>query len=332
MDSYPIATVACFDPTRGELPRRTLDGARLRQFLQKLRDAGTRSVLIASSTGHGHLRTAGELEEFFREAAAAKLDDLCMMALLRPEDGVDANAGLLRLLKALNYDVVFLRPGTNLKPDDETEAVVENLRLLVRHAAGLGLPVGLYSIPDVSGLPLTADAAAMLVKSEGGESIVAVKVTEADYAKSTKTFLDHPDLKHLTIVQGWDPHLARALQDGGSRCGVTSGPMSLAVHQYLHILDAAGRGDWDEVKAAELAVTQVFESMQDDPTKFADLQRAKYIMGLGHPICGEVAESQVDRVFDALENLSRQGDRERLCRSLDLMQDGPFHDRLTRLM
>ena len=46
--------------------------------------------------------------------------------------------------------------------------------------------------------------------------------------------------------------------------------------------------------------------MQDDPAKFADLQRAKYIMGLGHPICGEVSEVQVERVLDALKRLPRK--------------------------
>jgi hypothetical protein len=68
--------------------------------------------------------------------------------------------------------------------------------------------------------------------------------------------------------------------------------------------------------------------MQDDPGRFADLQRAKFIMGLGHPICGQVTQAQVQRVLHALNNLPRDDDRDRLCRSLDLMEDGPYHDRL----
>ena len=62
MIKYPDATVACFDPTQGDLPRRSLDRERLQQFLQKLGEAGAESVLIAASTGQGHLRTVGELE------------------------------------------------------------------------------------------------------------------------------------------------------------------------------------------------------------------------------------------------------------------------------
>jgi hypothetical protein len=195
--------------------------------------------------------------------------------------------------------------------------------------------VGVYSIPDVSGLPLSAGAAALLVEGPGGDHIVAAKVTEASYESSTLRFLRHAQLRRLKIVQGWDPFLARALQDGPNyeaharqRCGVTSGPMSMAVFQYLHILEAARRGDWREVDLAQRAVTSLFASMQEDPSRFADLQRAKFIMGLGHPITGTVTEQQVERVFASLVSLSRPEDRQRLVESLDLMGDGPYHERL----
>ncbi len=338
MKDYPSATVACFDPTCGDLPRRSLDGDRLKLFLQRLSAAGAPAVLIAASTGQGHLRTTAELEEFFGAAAEVDLGDTQKMALLRPEDGLEANHQMLGLLKDASYDVVFFRPGTDLSSNASETQVAANLQPLVEASAAMNLSVGLYSISDVSGLPLTADVVARLVDSAGGERIVAVKVTEADYDASTLTFLQHPRLKHLRIVQGWDPHLSRALRDGPrfsdhgqQRCGVTSGPMSMAVYQYVHLLAAAERQDWDEVSLAQDAVTAIFQSMQDDPTKFADLQRAKYIMGLGHPICGKVTEQQVDRVLDALRGLPRQADRVRLARSLDLMGDGPYHPALVSI-
>ncbi|MBW3598453.1 MAG: hypothetical protein KY475_14425 [Planctomycetes bacterium] len=165
-----------------------------------------------------------------------------------------------------------------------------------------------------------------------------MKVTEADYEASTLRFLQHADLKRLKIVQGWDPHLARALQDGPrydaqgrQRCGVTSGPMSLAVHQYLHLLHAAREEQWEEVSAAQAAVTALFASMQDDPRRFADLQRAKYIMGLGHPLAAEISAAQADRVLDALRSLPRESDRIRLAKSLDLMETGPYHRQLAEM-
>ena len=335
MKPYPFATVACFDPTCGDLPRRSLDGPRLAQFLQRLAEAGAESVLIGASTGQGHLRTAEELEEFFRLAADQSLPGVQRMGLIRPEDGTATCTEHLDLLKDLSYDVVFLRPGTDLPDDASDETVAESLRPLVQHAAKLGFPVGLYSISDVSGLPLTAGAAAHLVEGDAGESVVAIKVTEADYATSTQTFFEHPALSELRIVQGWDPFLARALRDGddgnSQRGGVTSGPMSFAIYQYAHILQSAQAADWEEVGLAQQAVTSLFESMQDDPRRFADLQRAKYIMGLGHPIVGEVTQQQAERVLVAVHDLPREEDRIRMARSLDLMQDGPFHDRLAEL-
>ncbi len=336
---YPAATVACFDPTTGALPRRILDHERNVTFLERLAQAGVPAVLIAASTGHGHLRTVEELRAWLVSAATAELGETQKMALLRPEDGRAVNEGLCDLVKEQGYAVAFVRPGTDLSPHAGDLEVAENVRPLVVAAARRQIPVGLYSIPDVSGLPLTPAAAALLVDGEGGDHIVAVKVTEADYEQSTLRFLEHPALRHLKIVQGWDPHLARALRDGPKyddwgrqRCGVTSGPMSLAVYQYLHILEAARQENWREVELAQQAVTTLFASMQDDPRKFADLQRAKYIMGLGHPLTGEVGQEQVDRVLVALRNLPRAEDRQRLAKSLDIMGDGPYHDLLVNLL
>jgi dihydrodipicolinate synthase/N-acetylneuraminate lyase len=335
--NYPAATVACFDPTTGSLPRRRLDEDRTVAYLAKLAAAGAPALLIAASTGHGHLRTVDELEQWFRIAASAKLGKTVLTALLRPEDGAEVNRRLAALLAELGFVAAFVRPGRNLAAQATPDDVAANMQLVVSAAAETGLAVGLYSIPDVSGLPMTPDAAAVLVTAPRGDRIVAIKVTEANYEASTLRFLHDSRLAHLKIVQGWDPHLARALRDGPTcdkqgrqRCGVTSGPMSFAVFQYLHILAAAQRGDWNEVTAAQAAVTALFQAMQDDPAKFADLQRAKYIMGLGQPLTGEVTREQVERVLSALAGLPRSQDRDRLARSLNLMDDGPFRDELRR--
>jgi dihydrodipicolinate synthase/N-acetylneuraminate lyase len=336
--NYPAATVACFDPTKGDLPRRSLDVERTISYLERLGAAGAPSLLIAASTGHGHLRTVDELREWFRIAASARLGGAILTALLRPEDGEGANRDLAELLAASGYAVAFVRPGRDLSPRASDDEIVANMQPVVQAIADHGLAVGLYSIPDVSGMAMSPDVAAALVAGPGGERIVAIKVTEASYENSTLRFLRDERLARLKTVQGWDPHLARALRDGPShdkqgrqRCGVTSGPMSFAVFQYLHILATAERGDWDEVAAAQAAVTSLFQAMQDDPTKFADLQRAKYIMGLGHPLTTAVTPPQIDRVFTALKNLARSADRDRLARSLNLLQDGPYRRELESL-
>jgi dihydrodipicolinate synthase/N-acetylneuraminate lyase len=329
--AFPAATVACFDPTTGDLPRRKLDDDRTVAYLEKLAAAGAPALLIGASTGHGQVRTVQELEHWFRVAARAKRGGTILTALLRPEDGPDVNFRLANILADDGYAAAFVRPGNDLSWGAHTDNVVANMRPAVESIAEAGLVIGLYSIPDVSGLPLTPDAAALLVAGPGGERIVAIKVTEADYETSTLRFLTDPRLAHLKIVQGWDPHLARALREGPAhdaqgrqRCGVTSGPMSFAIFQYLHILAAAKNNHWNEVAEAQAAVTSLFAAMQDDPKKFADLQRAKYLMGLGHPLRGEVTKDQYERVLTALKQLPRPADRDRLAQSLNLMEDGPF--------
>jgi hypothetical protein len=54
-------------------------------------------------------------------------------------------------------------------------------------------------------------------------------------------------------------------------------------------------------------------------------------MGLGQPLLGTVTTAQVEKVLAALEALPRRADRSRLARSLDLLGDGPYHDRLAKL-
>jgi dihydrodipicolinate synthase/N-acetylneuraminate lyase len=333
--NFPVATVACFDPTIGGLPRRHLAAQRTIEFIEKLAEAGAPALLIAASTGQGHARTLEELIEWFTVASQARRRNAMLSALLRPEDGPEANNRLAMLLAHLGYAAVFVRPGKNLTRGATEEEVAANMLPAVQAIARAGMAVGLYSIPDVSGLPMTPGAAARCLAAPGGERIVAIKVTEAAYERSTLLFLRDARLARLKIVQGWDPHLARALLDGPEhdrqrrqRCGVTSGPMSFAIYQYLHILAAAQSGNWDEVGKAQAAVTVLFQAMQDDPGKFADLQRAKHVMGLGQPITGEVTSSQVERVFAALESLPRLDDQSRIARSLDLLGDGLYHQRL----
>lgn len=333
--NYPAATVACFDPTTGELPRRTLAAGQTTAYLERLAAAGVPAVLIAASTGHGHVRTIAELEQWYRIAAQARLPNTMLSALLRPEDDADANRRLATLLADLGYAVAFVRPGTNVRRGAKDDEIVRNMAPAVEAAAAAGLAVGLYSIPDVSGVPLSPPVAARLLAGSGGDRIVAIKITEANYDASTLRFLRNEQLARLKIVQGWDPHIARALRDGPAhdrsrrqRCGITSGPMSFAVYQYIHLLAAADRGDWAEVEAAQAAVNLLFAAMQDDPHKFADLQRAKYLMGLGHPLLGTVAPEQTNRVLAALAAVERAADRDRLARSLNLIENGPFADRL----
>ncbi|WP_425618723.1 dihydrodipicolinate synthase family protein [Anatilimnocola sp. NA78] len=352
--NYPFSTVACFDPTMGDLPRRRLNPSLTTTFLHLLSlphettacTAEAGAVLIGASTGQGHLRTPAELEEWFRVAARPlplhatrkRQRELLLTALLRPEDGT-ANDHLLNVLAELGYAVVFVRPGTNLGPNPSDAAVAENMRPIVEGAAKRGLAVGLYSISDVSGYPMSTDVAAELVAGPGGNSIVAIKVTEANYENSTLKFLDDPRLAHLKIVQGWDPHLARALQDGPrhdlqrrQRCGFTSGAMSFALIPYLAIATAAQNGDWARVAAIQQVVTTVFASMQDDPRKFADLQRAKVIMGLGQPITRDVTDDQVGRVFEALQGLPNSAEKTMLIQSLCVWDENPFAEQLNSFL
>lgn len=334
---YPQATVAAFDPTTGDLPRRKLDKPLLKRMLSAYGELKIPAVLLAASTGGGHLRTVDELREWFSAASEANVGDMMLTVLLRPEDGLKACAAMLDQLAELGrVPVVFFRPGNNLPTNASDNTVAEQLIPFVSAAADRGFAIGLYSIPDVSGVALSPAATTQICHGPGGERVVAIKITEASYENSTAKFLACEALSGKKIVQGWDTHLARALRDGDmadrNRCGVTSGPMSFASLQYLHILKHANVKDWNEVALAQTAVNKVFASMQDDPMKFADLQRAKAIMGLGQPLSRELSEEQIGRVLTALQSVERPADQDRLARSLNLLGISPYAEKLQSLI
>ena len=82
IQNYPPATVACFDPMRGSLPRRELDHDLLGRFLTRLDRAGADGLLIGASTGQGHLRSGEELSDWFKAAGEANLERAILMGLV----------------------------------------------------------------------------------------------------------------------------------------------------------------------------------------------------------------------------------------------------------
>lgn len=140
-------------------------------------------------------------------------------------------------MKESGIEVGFVRTGTNLPHGKATDKqVADNMRPLVQMIGDAGMAVGCYSISPIAGNVLSPNALSMLVKGPGGDKIVAVKVTEADYKTSTLEHLKHKDLKHLKVVQGWGSFVSCAMKDGPGfdtkgrqRVGITSGEMA-----YMH--------------------------------------------------------------------------------------------------
>lgn len=113
---YPPATVACFDPTRGELPRRQLDERRTLTFLDRLATAGVPAALIASSTGQGHLRTVDD--------CIAAMADKIMMGCQQLSEKI---GGAGRGRKRINQG--FCKSGSKGKKKDQ-QSRLKNQRFL----------------------------------------------------------------------------------------------------------------------------------------------------------------------------------------------------------
>lgn len=313
VENVPSWTVALFDPTSGDLPRRQLDEQKSKDYLQAIANAGAPGVLLAASTGWGHARNFAEHKHTLAVAGEVEVNNCIKQALIRIEDPLEENISLINELKSWGYGIVWTRRGSNLPVGASDEIVTEHMLPLVRAAVRAEMPVGIYSISTVDGAPLTASAAKMLLSKLSpaeAQFLVAIKITEPVFENSTLQYLQEPAFDHKKIVQGWDAFYAEALQqglrtNGHNHCGATSGAAACMVYAYKAMYEATLKNDWEKLAAIQSVVSKVFFSMQGaDKSIFPDLQIAKWVMGLGHPLTDERTANDAARLLKTLHELA----------------------------
>ncbi len=345
----PTWTVALFDPTTGELPRRRIDVEGTKQYARAIANAGAPGVLVAASTGWGHKRNLEEHWKTLEIFGQADLGSTIKQALIRIEDPIDFNIELIGELKKWGYSVVWTRRGTNIKPAADDREVARHLFPLAKASAEAAIPMGIYSVSTIDGAPLKASAAAILLDHLGEKAsryLVAVKVTEPFFEDSTQEYLEEDTFKNKKIKQGWDSHYARALKagirpDGTNQCGATSGAAACMVYAYDAMYECAAKENWSCLISVQEMVNRVFDALQDkDRTRFPDLQIAKRVMGLGHPLTEERTLDTAEKFVEFIEELAKQHPNNRaiklIARSMIIMGDmgknrSPFYDRLYAL-
>lgn len=338
VENVPAWTVALFDPTTGELPRRKLDEQKSKDYLKAIAQAGAPGVLLAASTGWGHARNFSEHRHTLAVAGEVSLHNCVKQALIRIEDPLEDNIKLINELKSWNYGMVWTRRGSNLPVGASDEIVTEHMLPLVKAAIAAEMPVGIYSISTVDGAPLTASAAKLLLSKLSpaeAQFLVAIKITEPVFEDSTLTYLQEPAFDHKKIVQGWDAFYAEALQqglrtNGHNHCGATSGAAACMVFAYKAMYEATLKNDWEKLAEIQSVVSRVFLSMQgEDKSKFPDLQIAKWVMGLGHPLTEARAGEDATKLLDTLHELSKDNKSiptlKLIMESLMLMEPYGYH-------
>jgi len=334
VEMVPSWTVALFDPTTGELPRRNIDEEKSKLYMQAIAKAGAPGVLLAASTGWGHARNFAEHRHTLAVGGEAALGSCIKQALIRIEDPLEDNKKLIQELKQWGYGMVWTRRGSNLPIGASDELVTEHMLPLVKAAIEAEMPVGIYSISTVDGAPLTASAAKLLLSklsTTEAQFLVAIKITEPVFEESTLAYLQEPSFDHKKIVQGWDAFYAEALQqglrtNGHNHCGATSGAAACMVFAYKAMYEATLANDWDKLAAIQSVVSKVFFSMQGpDKSKFPDLQTAKWVMGLGHPLTEKREDKHADKLIDVLHVLAEEKENtatlKLIMKSLQLMNE-----------
>ncbi|OQX95907.1 hypothetical protein B6I21_03045, partial [candidate division KSB1 bacterium 4572_119] len=347
--NVPAWTVALLDPTTGTLPRRKTDINGTIKYSEAIANTGAPGVLFAASTGWGHVRNFQEHRTTLKTGGDAKLGSTLKQALIRIEDPLEQNLRLLKELNDWGYAIVWTRRGANLPPDASDSEVADNLLPIAKAAAEIGLPMGVYSISTVDGACLRPSAVKLLLEKLGKDAsrfVVAVKITEPVFEESTQLFLEESALENKKIVQGWDAFYTRAMQagkraDGLNQCGATSGAAACMVKAFDNMYKFARAEDWSSVAQIQKAVTEAFYSMQGvDKDKFPDLQIAKFVMGLGHPLTEERTFKDGERLVSTVEKLVEEKETQMggrlIAESLLIMGKGeyasPFYGRLNKLI
>ena len=344
--NVPPWTVALLDPTKGNLPRRQIDVAGTIKYSEAIAREGTPGVLFAASTGRGHARNFEEHRQTLEVGGQAYLGTTLKQALFRIEDPLEKNQNLMKEVKEWGYAIVWTRRGSNLPPHASDREVADNLLHFAEFAIENEVPFGVYSISTVDGVPLHASAVKLLLEElgqEGAKYLVAIKITEPVFEESTRLYLDDPAFAEKKIVQGWDVFYTRALKagkrpDGTNQCGATSGAAACMVKAYNAMYNAATENDWDAIDRIQKVVTATFLSMQGaDKDAFPDLQIAKRVMGLGHPLTESRSLKEVEKLVITLEKLAENRETlwgvKLIAESLLIMgknnpYSSPFYDRL----
>jgi hypothetical protein len=107
--------------------------------------------------------------------------------------------------------------------------------------------------------------------------------------------------------------------------------MAYCQYQFKHMLNQCDNKNWEAVTGHQASVSKMMACLQDDPKAIADLQRAKWAMGLGHPVNSAVDPKKAVKLIEAIEGIKDNGDRQRLAKSVNMMGCGPYAARLAKL-
>ena len=197
-----------------------IDVDRLGRFGQRLTGAGLNGLVLFGTMGEGPAFPAAER----LEATAALIDRhgfepgrlVLGIGSCAPAEiaWLARRAGELRLAAVLATPPFFFR-------DVQQEGVYRFYATLADAAGRGGAPLLLYHIPQVAGVPLSADTVARLV--EGHPEVVrGIKDSGADLAY-TRALLERLDGRGAVLV-GAEQHIAEAMTLGarGTVCGMAN--------------------------------------------------------------------------------------------------------------
>ncbi len=108
---FPAATVACFDPTTGELPRRQLDEGRTIHFLERLAQAGAPCAVKLVHASRGKRARAEPIAALYEQGRVTHCGAFVALEEELLALGVSESEGLLDRADALVWALTDLMLG-----------------------------------------------------------------------------------------------------------------------------------------------------------------------------------------------------------------------------
>ena len=209
----------------------SVDEATLRALVDRTIEGGVHGVVACGSTGEFSALTGDErrlVVETVVDQAARRVPVIAQTGSTSTTEAIQ----LARHAQSVGADIIM-----PVAPYYEPLTLAETTHYLRRVAGSVDIPVMLYNLPAATGVDLSPDTVATLVREV--ENIRYIKNTTPDMAQAAQLIHHYGDLVGTFI--GWDTLILSALTSGAA--GVMAGTANAIPAEIVAVHDAVKAGD-----------------------------------------------------------------------------------------
>ncbi len=281
-----------------------VDETTFRRMLRRLVDAGVDGLFVGGSAGEGPLLTAIEWRRMI-EIAHDEAGDMVPLLGGAMDSSTRRILERVEILAASGYEYFVVAPSYYIT----LRTPGEYLRLFRECAAGArGMKMIAYNIPSCTGSQVPVEVVMELARLG---TIEYCKESSGDMGYFRR-LLGEGGPQGLKVFMGDEPGIAEGLRAGAR--GIVPVCANVEPRTFIRACRAAGRGDWDELAAAQARIEVLRQNIvRAGPNWIAGIKQALAAIGFGSgkPVSPlePLSQEQKEKVRDFMAR-SIQGERE----------------------